>query len=226
MSKKCFLWLILCFFSLNTNTLLAQNTYKSQNQIEFSGSWGFYSPSNKIKSAYLDFDPWGHIISEDEVKYGGVGVSLRILYNVKNSSLKLGGEIGGFTVREATEYSTMAYYEDTGEPVGSTSFLNGNHLQFLTDLYLLSVGNMNIHTEIGFGYLVYWDTDLGFGKAPFDPASEFMSSAKLVFSIPIKEKYSIDLQFGIIKGFSNNDILIYQIHLGFSLIWLKNIETD
>ena len=223
MNKKVFLWLFL-FCSLHINTLRAQYIYKNQNLIELAGCYGFYSPNNKIKSAYTLYhiDPWGEIITNpDKGKYGGYGMYFHILFNVKNSYLKLGAEIGAFTVRQKTTKSSYLYWKDTGKAVESTRFLNGN---YLSDFYLFTFKKINIHTEVGLGLLVFWDTDLGFGKAPFDPASELMSSAKLVFSIPgmlkqSKEKYSIDPQIGIIKGFSSNDILVYQINLGFSVLW-------
>lgn len=212
-----FVWTVILF---NITNLIAQNTYKSKNLMEVSGGWGFYSPSDKIKAAYTSLiDPWGQTVyNPDEGDYGGIGMSFRVLFAVKSSPIKIGGEIGGFTMRKET-MTTSLVYVDSGDPVTSDDFLNGNNLLLLMDVFLFSAGKSVVHTEFGIGYLVYWDTSIGFGKAPFDPASELVTSAKLIFTIPIAEKYSLDPQFIITKGFSDNDVLVYHAHLGFTALW-------
>jgi hypothetical protein len=192
----------------------ARKPYRDRNLFEITAGWGFYSPSDKVRMAYIgEFYP-----DFDYEQYGGIGVSFRALFAIRGTPLKVGGEFGAFTMRSEGSNTGLVYAE-TGDAYTTDDFLNGCNLQFLVDLLLFDAVKIVTHTEIGIGYLVFWDTTMGFGEAPFSPASEFMSSAKLVFSIPISQNHMIDPQFILSKGFSDNDILVHHIYIGWSILW-------
>ena len=220
-------------FILGTLLLAAvasgQQQYFLQNRFEISGLYGLYSPSEKIKDAYREssIDPYGNtIFYDDEGTYGGFGMSFRLLFRMKQSPIKLGVELGGFTMREEKVSLYPLIYKDTGEAVEETRYLNGNHLQLMSDVYLFSLDKIIVHSQFGTGFLLYWDTDLGFGKAPFRPTRELMASAKIIASIPIQKLYSIDVQYGLIKGFSDNNVYTPQFHVGISAAWGQSPDNS
>lgn len=179
----------------------------------FSGGYGFYTPSDKIKTAFKE------AYSYDYGNYGGIFVGAKYLNKTDliSSRLKLGGEATVQVFRSEADYQSLVgntlYVYGRGE-----TFLNGNQFKFLVDLFLFKTGRFNFHFENGLGMMLLTSN---IDDVPFQPVLEGIYSPKIFASYSLPRLITIDAQAGILKGFSDNKIFSINAGLGFSFCFNK-----
>jgi hypothetical protein len=199
------------FLFLNIS-VFGQVDYKKSSIISLINfGYGFYSPSDKIRTAYATN------FTEEDAKYGGAYVNIKYLHKIKKlgSRLKLGGEvlIQGYRNEKA---STALVGTTVNVYKGATS-TSGLNAIFLSDLLLYTGEKINLHWENGLGVLFMIQS---IREIPFQPTKEMMYTSQIVMSYTVS-KITIDPQVGIVKGFSDNKIFYLSAGLGFSFYWNK-----
>ncbi|MBM4161874.1 MAG: hypothetical protein FJ217_12360 [Ignavibacteria bacterium] len=231
------------------NAAEAQEQPQERSVFKASVTYGFYSPSDNIRSCYASFFlpdasslGIGDAETADDGHYGGLGLNLRLFFptDLLGGRLRLGGEctvqMFRWEERDSGPITIVSYYSVRG-PQGSDgggvvaksaqSALDfpANPPPSLNGLILQFMGDLKLFA-VG-------STDVrceaGFGPLffwsgeegdiPFSPTTDFAVSARLAPTIGLRGAWTVDPHLGILKTFGKNNVTMLTVGVGTSYSW-------